>query len=169
MVVLNCRCGRRSGLAIVGQCDMPLRSTEIYVQFRCVPHSIFPGARVQPNALVIRLQPEERIELQLMSKTPGLDRGGLQLSRVALDLDMQEEFATVRRRLAYERLYLDAIEGNGTLFVRRDETEAAWHWVDGIHTGWVDAGMTPKPYPAGTCGPGSAVTLAERHGHGWRD
>lgn len=148
---------------------MPRRSTEIYLQFRSVPHSIFDHgkARLEPNALVIRLQPDERIELRLMSKSPGLDRNGLQLSQVALDLDMQEEFAAHRRRLSYERLYLDAFEGNGTLFVRRDETEAAWQWVDAIHDGWRQAGMVPKPYPAGTCGPGSAVTLTERHGHGW--
>ncbi|HEY0503251.1 MAG TPA: glucose-6-phosphate dehydrogenase [Lysobacter sp.] len=150
---------------------MPQRCTEIYLQFRAVPHSIFAnaGVRVQPNALVIRLQPEEHIELQLMSKTPGLDRGGLQLSQVGLDLDMQQEFAAHRRRLAYERLYLDAIEGNGTLFVRRDETEAAWQWVDAIHAGWRATGTTPRPYPAGTWGPSNAVTLTERHGHSWRE
>ena len=148
---------------------MPRRCTEIYLQFRSVPHSIFDSgnAALQPNALVIRLQPDERIELRLMSKTPGLDRSGLQLSQVALNLDMQEEFASHRRRLAYERLYLDAFEGNGTLFVRRDETEAAWQWVDAIQDGWRHAGLVPKPYPAGTWGPGSAVTLTERHGHGW--
>jgi len=148
---------------------LPRRSTEIYLQFRSVPHSIFDHGKapLQPNALLIRLQPEERIELRLMSKTPGLDRNGLQLSQVALDLDMQEEFASHRRRLSYERLYLDAFEGNGTLFVRRDETEAAWQWVDAIHDGWRHAGIVPKPYPAGTWGPGSAVTLTERHGHGW--
>ncbi|MGI8560590.1 MAG: glucose-6-phosphate dehydrogenase [Luteimonas sp.] len=148
---------------------LPRRCTEIYLQFRAVPHSIFSSTRVQPNALVIRLQPEEHIELLLMNKQPGLDRAGLQLAEVALDLDLQEEFAADRRRLAYERLYLDAIEGNGTLFVRRDETEAAWQWVDGIHQGWLEAGIAPKSYPAGTWGPGSAVTLAERHGHGWRE
>ncbi|GAB2503986.1 glucose-6-phosphate dehydrogenase [Lysobacter humi (ex Lee et al. 2017)] len=148
---------------------MARRSTEIYLQLRSVPHSIFGGARVQPNALVIRLQPEERIELQVMNKTPGLDRGGVQLSKVALDLDMHEEFATHRRRLAYERLYLDAIEGNGTLFVRRDETEAAWQWVDAIHDGWRHNGIEPRTYPAGTWGPGAAVTLTERHGHSWRE
>jgi glucose-6-phosphate 1-dehydrogenase len=147
---------------------MPRRSTEIYVQLRQVPHSIF-GAAPQPNALVIRLQPDERIELQLMSKTPGLDRGGVQLSPVALDLDMHEEFASVRRRLAYERLYLDAIEGNGTLFVRRDETEAAWQWVDAIEQGWRAAGMAPRPYPAGTWGPSAAATLIDRNGHTWRE
>jgi glucose-6-phosphate 1-dehydrogenase len=104
-----------------------------------------------------------------MNKTPGLDRAGLRLSQVALDLDLHEEFASHRRRIAYERLYLDAIENNGTLFVRRDETEAAWRWVDAIRDGWVHADLAPRPYPAGTWGPGSAVTLTERHGHSWRE
>ena len=150
---------------------MPRRSTEVFLQFRGVPHSIFDtaGAPLQPNALLLKLQPEEGIELRLMHKTPGLDRGGVTLSQVGLDLDTETEFAAHRRRLAYERLYLDALEGNGTLFVRRDETEAAWRWVDGIHAGWARAGIGPKPYPAGTWGPGSAVTLAERHGHQWRE
>lgn len=150
---------------------MPRRCTEIYLQYRSVPHSIFAhtGARVEPNALLIRLQPEERIELVLMNKTPGLDRAGLRLSKVALDLDLHEQFASHRKRLAYERLYLDAIEGNGTLFVRRDETEAAWSWVDGILDGWAHAGTTPRPYAAGTWGPSQAVRLTERHGHSWRE
>jgi glucose-6-phosphate 1-dehydrogenase len=150
---------------------MPQRRTEIVLQFRSVPHSIFDtgASTLAPNALVIRLQPEEHIELRLMNKTPGLDRHGLQLSQVALDMDMQEEFASARRRLAYERLYLDAIENNGTLFVRRDETEAAWQWVDAIQDGWRRAGLVPKPYPAGTTGPASAHTLTEKHGHAWLD
>ena len=150
---------------------LPRRSTEIYLQFRAVPHSIFAqsGANVDPNGLLIKLQPEERIELMLMHKTPGLDRAGLRLTQVALDLDLHEQFAQHRRRLAYERLYLDAIEGNGTLFVRRDETEAAWQWVDAILAGWAASGQAPKSYPAGTWGPSSAVTLTERHGHSWRE
>jgi glucose-6-phosphate 1-dehydrogenase len=151
---------------------LPARSTEIYIQFRKVPYSIFGGRAaedMQPNALLIRLQPEERIELDLMSKAPGLDRSGLRLSQVGLDLDFHEEFASARKRIAYERLYLDAIEGNGTLFVRRDETEAAWQWVDAIADGWRAAGIVPRPYPAGTWGPGAAVSLTERHGHGWRE
>ena len=151
---------------------LPSRSTEIYIQFRKVPYSIFGGraaSDMQPNGLLIRLQPEERIELDLMSKAPGLDRSGLRLAQVALDLDFHEEFASARKRIAYERLYLDAIEGNGTLFVRRDETEAAWQWVDAIAEGWRAVGITPRPYPAGTWGPGAAVSLTERHGHGWRE
>ncbi|MCR6496579.1 glucose-6-phosphate dehydrogenase [Thermomonas sp. S9] len=148
------------------------RSTEIFIQFRKVPYSIFGGraaADMRPNGLLIRLQPEERIELQLMSKTPGLDRSGLRLSQVALDLDFHQEFSSARRRIAYERLYLDAIEGNGTLFVRRDETEAAWQWVDAIAAGWRNTGMLPRPYPAGTWGPGAAISLVDRSGHGWRE
>jgi glucose-6-phosphate 1-dehydrogenase len=151
---------------------LPSRSTEIYIQFRKVPYSIFGGhaaADMLPNGLLIRLQPEERIELDLMSKTPGLDRNGLRLSQVALDLDFHREFANARRRIAYERLYLDAIEGNRTLFVRRDETETAWQWVDAILDGWRSAGLAPRPYPAGTWGPSAAVSLIERHGHGWRE
>ncbi|MFT4179550.1 MAG: glucose-6-phosphate dehydrogenase [Thermomonas sp.] len=151
---------------------LPSRSTEIYIQFRKVPYSIFGGhaaADMQPNGLLIKLQPEERIELHLMAKTPGLDRHGLRLSQVGLDLDFHEEFANQRKRIAYERLYLDAIEGNGTLFVRRDETEAAWQWVDAIADGWRNAGIVPKPYPAGTWGPAAALSLAERHGHSWRE
>jgi glucose-6-phosphate 1-dehydrogenase len=148
---------------------LPSRATEIYLQFRAVPHSIFSSAQVQQNALVIHLQPEERIELKLMNKTPGLDRGGVKLSEVALDLDWKDAFSTIRRRLAYERLYLDAIEGNGTLFVRRDETEAAWSWVDTILAAHKSKGDAPKNYPAGTWGPSSAVTLTERFGHSWRE
>jgi glucose-6-phosphate 1-dehydrogenase len=150
---------------------MARRATEIYLQFRAVPHSIFAGsgAAVEPNALIISLQPEERIELRLMHKTPGLDRSGLKLAQVGLDLETSDAFKQTPRRLAYERLYLDAIEGNGTLFVRRDETETAWQWIDGILDGWRQHGVVPKNYPAGTWGPSSSVALTERHGHSWRE
>jgi len=149
---------------------MPRRATEIYLQFRAVPYSIFPNStQMQPNALLIQLQPEESIALTLMHKTPGLDRGGLKLSQVALDLDLKDAFNASRRKVAYERLYLDAIEGNGTLFVRRDEVDAAWAWVDGIFDAWRNVGITPKPYPAGSWGPNAAVALPERHDHSWRE
>ena len=163
---------RRSGVPFYLRTGkrLPSRCTEIYLEFRAVPHSIFGDeARIAPNALLIQLQPEERISLTLMTKTPGLDRSGLKFSQVALDLDLHDAFVEMRKRTAYERLYLDAIEGNGTLFVRRDETEAAWQWVDGIFNAWKQAGMTPKNYPAGTWGPASAVALIERHGHSWRE
>jgi glucose-6-phosphate 1-dehydrogenase len=150
---------------------MPHRLTEIYIRFRPVPHSIYgtAGGAMQPNALIIRLQPEEHIALCLMNKKPGLDRDGVQLSQVALDLDRHNAFDQDHRRLAYERLYLDAIEGNSTLFVRRDEVETAWGWVDSIYEGWQVREAAPKTYPAGTWGPSSAVALTERHGHSWRE
>jgi len=150
---------------------MPRRCTEIFLQFRAVPHSIFAsgGAQVRPNALVIHLQPEEHISLHLMNKAPGLDRGGLRLAQVALDLDLNGAFEQTHRRGAYERLYMDAIEGNGTLFVRRDEVETAWQWIDDILAAWRDNEQGPKSYPAGTWGPSNAVTLTERHGHSWRE
>ena len=148
---------------------LPKRLTEIYIRFKPVPHSIFDRGRIQPNALCIQLQPEEHIALGLMNKKPGLDRDGVHLSPVTLDLDRNAAFDHERRRIAYERLYLDAIEGNGTLFVRRDEVEAAWQWVDTILGGWRERDMTPKAYPAGTWGPSAAVVLAERHGHSWRE
>lgn len=150
---------------------MARRCTEIYIQFRHVPHSIFAagGANVEPNALIITLQPEEKISLTVMSKRPGLDRDGVRLGEVGLDLDLHDAFDRERRRLSYERLYLDALEGNGTLFVRRDETEAAWVWVDGIFAAWKAKGLKPRTYPAGTWGPVQAVALTERHGHSWRE
>ena len=104
-----------------------------------------------------------------MSKTPGLDRHGLKFSEVSLDFDMQEKFKSLRRRPAYERLYLDAIEGNGTLFVRRDETEMAWEWVDTIIASWQEAGLKCTNYAAGTWGPTTSTNLIARNGHEWYD
>ena len=99
-----------------------------------MPHSIFAGsgARTQPNRLVIGIQPEENITLSLMAKVPGLDREGVRLRAVPLDIAMPDAFAGPQKRIAYERLLLDLIEGDQTLFVRRDEVEAQWDWIDGI-------------------------------------
>jgi glucose-6-phosphate 1-dehydrogenase len=102
---------------------MPRRVTEIVIQFRSVPHSIFAGkgATMQPNQLVIGIQPEENITLSLMAKVPGLDREGIRLRQVPLNIAMQDAFSGAVRRIAYERLLLDLIEGDQPLFVRRDE------------------------------------------------
>ncbi len=150
---------------------LPARHSEIFIQFKGVPHSIFAsrGAVVQPNKLVIRLQPEETIRLLVMAKKPGLDRDGIRLREVPLDLGMAHAFADTNRRIAYERLLLDLIEGDPTLFVRRDEVEAQWEWVDGIRAGWEANAMTPKPYAAGTWGPSAAIGLTERDGVTWHD
>ena len=123
---------------------LPTRQSEIAIRFKALPHSIF-GRDVDPNDLVIRLQPEEYIRLLVMAKRPGLDRDGVRLQEVPLDLSLTHAFAGVRRRIAYERLLLDLVEGEPTLFVRRDEQEAAWAWIDGIRAGWAETGMTPVP------------------------
>ena len=150
---------------------MPRRVTEIVIQFACVPHSIFAGrgATMQPNRLVIGIQPEENITLSLMAKVPGLDRDGLRLRQVPLNIAMPDAFSGAVRRIAYERLLLDLVEGDQTLFVRRDEVEAQWEWVDAIRAGWEAEGLSPKAYTAGTWGPSAAIALAERDGVTWHE
>ena len=150
---------------------MPQRDTEIFIQFKDVPYSIFAsrGATTRPNRLIIGLQPEESIELRLMAKTPGLDRGGVRLREVPLDIGLANAFSESRRRIAYERLLLDLIEGDPTLFVRRDEVEAQWTWIDRIRAAWAEKGITPRPYPAGTWGPSAAIALTERDGISWHE
>ena len=150
---------------------LPRRVTEIVIQFRCVPHSIFAGkgATMQPNQLVIGIQPEENITLSLMAKVPGLDREGIRLRQVPLNIAMQDAFSGAVRRIAYERLLLDLIEGDQTLFVRRDEVEAQWDWIDAIRAGWEEEGLTPKTYTAGSWGPSAAIALAERDGVTWHE
>ena len=145
---------------------LPSKASEIVIQFKSVPHSIFAGQGLQANRLVIRLQPEEEISLTLMNKTPNLDRGGMHLSPLGLNLSLDTAFMS-RRRIAYERLLLEAVKGDPTLFVRRDEAEAAWVWVDGVVESWAQAAMRPTPYPAGSWGPAGAFALTERQGHSW--
>lgn len=144
------------------------RRSEIVVEFKQVPHNIF-GSRLRANRLVIRLQPEEYVRLQVMAKEPGLDRGGIVLRDVNLDLSLTTAFAKARRRIAYERLLLDLIEGQQTLFVRRDEVEAQWRWVDGIRKVWAAESMEVKGYSAGSWGPNAAIALTERDGRSWND
>ena len=150
---------------------MPQRDTEIFIQFKDVPYSIFAsrGATTRPNKLIIGLQPEETISLFLMAKTPGLDRGGVRLREIPLDIGLSNAFSEYRRRIAYERLLLDLIEGDPTLFVRRDEVEAQWSWIDRIRAAWAEKGMSPRPYAAGTWGPSAAIALTERDGISWHE
>ena len=147
------------------------RKTEIFIQFKCVPYSIFAsrGAKTQPNKLLISIQPEENIRLLVMAKTPGLDREGIRLREVPLDVGLANAFADARRRIAYERLLLDLIDGDPTLFVRRDEVEAQWQWIDQVRAAWTEAGLTPKAYGAGSWGPSAAIALTERDGVHWHE
>ncbi len=150
---------------------MAERASEIVIQFREVPYSIFAGQDLMANRLVIRLQPEEDIALTMMNKTPSLEQaGGMQLMPLSLNLSLSQAFPTQpRRRIAYERLLLEALNDNPTLFVRRDEAEAAWMWIDGVVQGWASHAMAPAPYAAGSWGPAGAFALTERNGHSWID
>ena len=151
---------------------LPERRTQIVIQFKGVPHSIFDGAGREDllaNRLVIDLQPDEDIELLLMNKAPGLYDKGMRLQSLPLSLSLARSYegADERRRIAYEPLMLEIINGVTTLFVRRDEVEQAWQWIDGVADAWAEAGMAPKPYAAGTWGPAGAFALIERFGKVW--
>lgn len=150
---------------------LPMRHSEILIQFKPVPHSIFSGRGpgLEANCLLIRLQPNEGMSLSIMTKEPGLDRGGVALREVELDVSLTAAFEGQRRRVAYERLLLDLMEGDTTLFVRADEIEAAWTWVDSIHDAWKAAGVTVKPYTAGTWGPSASMGMIERDGASWHE
>jgi glucose-6-phosphate 1-dehydrogenase len=145
---------------------LPNRVSEIVVTFKPIPHSVFDGQAgpIAPNRLVIRLQPDEGVKLWLMIKDPG--PGGMRLSNVPLDMSFADAF-NVRNPDAYERLLMDVVRGSQTLFMRRDEVEAAWAWIDPIIEVWAASSDMPKPYTAGTWGPSAAVALIERDGRTW--
>lgn len=147
------------------------RRSEIVIQFKSVPHNIFAqrGGKLKANRLVIRLQPEEYVRLQVMAKEPGLDRDGVVLREVPLDLSLSQAFSKTRNRIAYERLLLDLIDGDPTLFVRRDEVEAQWRWVDAIRGVWDESDNAPKAYGSGSWGPSAAIALTERDGVSWHE
>jgi glucose-6-phosphate 1-dehydrogenase len=145
---------------------MANRVSEICIQFKPIPHSIFDHAEGAPkaNKLIIRLQPDEGVKLLMMIKDPG--PGGMRLREVPLNLSFAATFAE-RTPEAYERLLLDVIRGNQTLFMRRDELEAAWKWVDPIREAWDRSSEPPQPYTAGTWGPTGSIALIERDGRTW--
>jgi glucose-6-phosphate 1-dehydrogenase len=147
---------------------MQEKVSEIVIQFRPVPHSIFPSdaGEITANRLVVRLQPDEAIRLHLMAKDPG--PGGMRLRQVPLNLSFAETFKG-RFPDAYERLLMDVVRGNPTLFMRRDEVETAWGWVEPILDAWRARGERPKAYTAGTSGPSQAIALIERDGRTWHD
>jgi glucose-6-phosphate 1-dehydrogenase len=146
---------------------LPERHAEIVVNFRAVPHSIFDGPPAAPraNQLIIRLQPDDGLTLQVNAKTPG-DR--MQLQPMALNLAFHGN-ADGRRLEAYERLLMDVVRGRLALFVRRDELEAAWTWIEPILAGWQAQGDAPKPYTAGTWGPAASSALIGRDAITWQE
>ncbi len=143
------------------------RLTELVVTFDEVPHSIFeaPPSPESANQLVIQLQPEESITLTILAKNPG---EGMRLKPVSLNLDLGETFK-VKILDAYERLLMDIVKGNLTLFMRRDELDAAWRWIDPIREGWAEYEDKPKLYTAGSWGPAASSSLLGRDGFAWHD
>ncbi len=146
------------------------RASEIAVVFKDAPHSIFgEEAGRHRNILTIRLQPNEGIELGVTIKEPG--PGGMRLIDVPLDMTFAEALGPEEADFpdAYERLIMDVIRGNQTLFMRGDEVEAAWAWTDAAIRGWEERGDPPLPYETGSSGPQEALALMLRDGRRWRE
>ncbi len=141
------------------------RDAQIVVNFREVPHPIFPGTR-QANKLVIKLQPEDGLELHLLAAQSG--GGNEVLAPVSLDLDFDKAFASERVG-GYERLLMDALAGRLNLFVRSDEQEQAWRWVEPVLDAWQRDPGGPRPYAAGGWGPAAASALVARDGYAWAE
>jgi glucose-6-phosphate 1-dehydrogenase len=144
------------------------RASEIVVVFKDAPYDPFrqrEGA-TEPNRLTIQVQPEEGMRIHLNAKEPG--PGGYRLKPVSLDLSYANAFDK-RSPDAYERLLMDVIRGNMTLFMRRDEVEAAWAWCEPILRHWESGAVPPKTYPAGSAGPTASFTLIERDGRSWQE
>ena len=144
---------------------MATRSAEITINFKPIPYSIFGQAQgpMRSNRLVISLQPEESVQLFMKAKEPG---EGIRLSDVALNLDFAEA-SNSRRVESYERLLLDAMHGDLTLFVRDDELGAAWAWIDPIMSAWQNDHEGLKSYIAGSWGPSASSFLLAQHGAAW--
>ena len=145
------------------------RLSEIAVVFKNPPHSIFgTEAGANGNTLVIRLQPDEGITMDVTIKEPG--PGGMRLVNVPLDMTFAEALGPAVDDVpdAYERLIMDVMRGNQTLFMRGDEVEAAWKWTDPIIEGWESRGDVPKPYDSHSAGPEDSLMLLHRDNRKWR-
>lgn len=147
--------------------QLPHRASEIVIQFKDVPHKLFKHSpsHLLANRLVISLQPKESIKLYLNSKAPGR---GMSLQPVALDLDLTSS-SSKRRWEAYERLILDIIQGDLTLFMRETDVLTAWQWIDPIMDGWGEHMSNPEPYEAGSWGPVAANQLLAKDGFIWHN
>jgi glucose-6-phosphate 1-dehydrogenase len=144
------------------------RVSELVIEFKPIPHSIFPesAGNISANQLVIRLQPDEGVKQYIMIKDPG--PGGMRLRQIPLDMSFAQSFDG-RAPDAYERLIMDVVRGNQTLFMRRDEVEAAWRWIDPILNAWSDSRQEAQGYTAGTWGPSASIALIERDGRTWHE
>jgi glucose-6-phosphate 1-dehydrogenase len=149
--------------------NLPLSASEVRVQFRQTPHVLFAaqcGPKLDSNAITLRLQPNEGITLRFNGKVPG---SSMEIRPVRMHFSYDAEFGAYTPE-AYERLLLEALAGDATLFIRRDEVEAAWSIVDPIREGWGDRPLTEREfYPAGTWGPSAADELLASRSHIWRN
>ncbi|MGJ0489953.1 glucose-6-phosphate dehydrogenase [Methylobacter sp.] len=146
------------------------KRTEIVIYFKQLPHNIFKDSFdvLPPNKLIIHLQPNEGIDFVMLNKIPGIDEH-IKLHKTKLDLSFDETFRKSSLFGGYEKLVLEAMRGNPTLFISREEIEQAWTWIDSIQDAWKHVDATPKPYPAGTWGPTEADELLARDGRAWEE
>ena len=146
---------------------MPDKVTEIIIQYKPLPHHIFgEGESAEPNRLIIRLQPNEGIEMTMVSKRQSL-RDKLSLQTHTLNFDFREDGEIDRIPDAYERLFLDAINGDPSLFVGRDEIEESWRWCDQLISACEQCGVKVNAYQAGSWGPSKSELLIDRDGRNW--
>lgn len=147
---------------------LPEKLSQIIIHFNPAPHYIFdPDQKyLANNKLIIRLQPDEGMSLKILTKDQGLDKG-MRLRQGPLELSFSEAFQTERIPDAYERLLWEVMKGNQYLFVRRDEVECAWRWVDQVIAACEDSSDQPRRYAAGTWGPVASIALITRDGRSW--
>jgi glucose-6-phosphate 1-dehydrogenase len=146
------------------------KRSEVVIYFKRLPHNIFKDSykHLPQNKLVIRLQPDEGVEIEMLNKEPGIGKG-IKLQKTMLDLSFSDAFSTQRIADAYERLILETMHGNQSLFIRRDEVERAWKWIDSIQEAWAQSNEPPRKYAAGTWGPVASVALLARDGREWEE
>jgi len=149
---------------------MKYKRTEIVVNFKQLPHNIFKESfqELPSNKLIIHLQPNEGVEIQVLNKIPGIDEN-IKLQKTKLDLSFSDTFKNSKIFGGYEKLVLEAMRGNPTLFLSREEIEQAWTWIDSIQDAWAHMDAVPAPYPAGTWGPKAADKLIARDERAWED
>jgi len=146
------------------------KRTEIVINFKQLPHNIFKDSfqDLPANKLIIHLQNQEGVEVQMLNKVPSID-GNIKLQKTKLDLSFSEKQQEKTVFGGYERLILEAMRGNPTLFLSREEIEQAWTWIDSIQDAWAHQNESPKPYPAGSWGPVASVALLARDGRDWEE
>lgn len=152
-----------------GKC-MAYKRTEIVINFKQLPHNIFTESfkQLPANKLIIHLQPNEGIEIQMLKKIPGIDEN-IKLQKTKLDLSFFETFKNSRIFGGYEKLILEAMRGNPTLFISREEIEQAWSWIDSIQDAWQASNEEVKGYPAGSWGPSESAEMLARDGRSWEE